>query len=166
VVLGFHGRAHRLSVGHYGVISKGVQYTLFNPGREQARIFDISAPQPKSLDHDFKETIFQPGPIVKEASAPDLEDPRIKYLGRLDESQMAGGGGFISAAGARSTSIHGITLKELVDGVLGAHYLSLFMVQFRPGGAGTTHDHPFEEIYFFVSGNARLRAARQARAQT
>ena len=37
VILNFHGRAHRLSAGHYGVVSKAVQYTLFNPGDEAAR---------------------------------------------------------------------------------------------------------------------------------
>ncbi len=155
VILRFHDRAHRLAVGHYGVISKAVQYTLFNPGSVPARIFDMNAPQPKPLDHDFKDTIFQPGEVAKQARAPDLDDPRVKYLGRFDEAHMAGDGGFISAAGARSTSIRGIILKELVDRMLGARHQSLFMVQFRPGGAGTTHDHPHEEIYFLLSGKAR-----------
>ena len=155
VILNFHGRAHLLSTGYYGVISKGVQYTLFNPGDEPARLFDMNAPQPKPMDHDFVDTIFQPGEVVKSASAPDLDDPRIKFLGRFDESQMPTGGGSISAVGVRSNSIHGIIIKEFVDRMLGANHLALFMVQFQPNGTGTTHDHPLEEIYYLLSGKAR-----------
>jgi mannose-6-phosphate isomerase-like protein (cupin superfamily) len=28
------------------------------------------------------------------------------------------------------------------------------MVEFQPGGDGNVHDHPFEETYFFLSGEA------------
>ncbi len=32
--------------------------------------------------------------------------------------------------------------------------MSLFMVQFQPGGEGTVHDHMFEESYFLTHGEA------------
>jgi quercetin dioxygenase-like cupin family protein len=32
--------------------------------------------------------------------------------------------------------------------------LTLFMVEFQPGGEGNVHDHPFEESYFLLSGEA------------
>ena len=38
--------------------------------------------------------------------------------------------------------------------MLEAQHLTLFMVDFQPGGAGNIHDHPFEETYFFLSGEA------------
>ena len=155
IVLSFHGRAHRLSAGHYAVISKAVQYTLYNPGSEPARIFDMNAPQPKPLDHEFKDTIFQPGEVVKNAAAPDLDDPRVKFVGHFDDAQMGGGGATISAVGVRSASIRGIVLKEFIDRMFGAVHQALFMVQFQPGGVGTTHDHPLEETYFIMSGQAR-----------
>ena len=28
--------------------------------------------------------------------------------------------------------------------------LTLFMVEFQPGGEGNIHDHPFEESYFLL----------------
>ena len=42
----------------------------------------------------------------------------------------------------------------MIDRMLGAEHMSMFMVQFRPGGIGTQHDHAFEESYFFLSGEA------------
>ena len=161
VILSFHGRAHRLSTGHYGVIAKGVEYTMFNPGETPVRMFDMNAPQPKSPDHDFKDTIFQsddPGDIVRDAAAPDLDDPRVKYLGRFDEAQLpeGGSGASIAGVGVRSNSIHGINIIEFIDRMLGAHHLAMFMVEFQPGGAGTTHDHPLEEVYYIMSGQARV----------
>lgn len=158
VVLSFHGRAHRLSAGHFGVIAKAVEYTLYNPGDVPVEIFDMNAPQPKPLDHSFKDTIFQPGSVIKEAEVPNLDDPRIKYIGFFDHNSMGDGGGTISAVGVRSASIHGINLKELIDGMFGAYHLALFLVQFAPGGTGTTHDHPLEETYYILSGKARLTA--------
>jgi mannose-6-phosphate isomerase-like protein (cupin superfamily) len=155
VILQFHGRAHHLSAGHFGVIAKAVPYTLFNPGDAPVRLLDMNAPQPKPGDHDFADTIFQPGEVARAAAVPDLDDPRIKYLGRFDETRMAGKGDNISAVGVRSSSIRGIVLAEMIDRMFGAYHLALFMVQFQPGGVGTTHDHPLEETYFVMSGRAR-----------
>jgi mannose-6-phosphate isomerase-like protein (cupin superfamily) len=154
VILNFHGRAHRLGSGHYGVINKAVEYTFYNPGDVPVRMFDMNAPQPKAPDHMFQDTIFQPGEVVKDAAVPNLDDPRVKYLGQFSEAQLTGSC-TISGVGVRSNSIAGINIQEFIDTMLGAHHLALFLVQFAPGGAGTTHDHPLEEIYYFLSGQAR-----------
>ena len=157
MVLNFHGRAHLLSEGHYGVIQKGVQYTFHNPGKSPARMFDMNAPQPKPLDHDFKDIIFQPGEIVKTAEPVNLGDPRVKFLGFYPNQEITDTATSISAVGVRSHSIDGIVVKELIDRMLGAHHLALFLVQFQPGGMGTSHDHPLEETYFILSGKARTK---------
>lgn len=155
VVLNFHGQAHLLSEGHYGVIQKGIEYTFHNPGSEPVRMFDMNAPQPKSADHDFKDIIFQPGKIVTSAEPVNLKDPRVKHLGLYPNVEITDTATSISAVGVRSNSIDGIVVKELIDRMLGAHHLALFLVQFSPGGMGTMHDHPLEEIYFILSGKAR-----------
>jgi mannose-6-phosphate isomerase-like protein (cupin superfamily) len=46
----------------------------------------------------------------------------------------------------------GISVKMLVDRVLGADLLTMFTVDYEVGGAAQAHDHPFEETYFFLSG--------------
>ena len=40
----------------------------------------------------------------------------------------------------------------LVDRVFGADLLTMFTVDYEPGGSAQQHDHPFEEAYFFLAG--------------
>ena len=48
----------------------------------------------------------------------------------------------------------GINVKMMVDPDLGAQLATMFMVQYDPDGATGPHDHPFEETYFFLEGQA------------
>lgn len=155
LILQFHGRAHRLHAGHYVVIHKAVPYTLHNPGTGETELLEMCAPQPKPDGHSFTDTFFRAGTPATDGAIPSPDDPTIKFIGFLANENFVSSGDTISAVGARSNSIHGITLKELVDRMFGAEHLALFMVQFAPGGAGTTHDHPLEEIYYIVSGQTK-----------
>ena len=148
------GRSHLLGRNHYGVIPKATTYAYYNPSGEPARILEMMAPQPKPLTTGFDDTIFVADtPLVREAAVPDLTDPRIKNLGQFEESSLPSAGQ-ISGTGVRSSSIYGVSIREFVDRMLGAQHLSMFLVQFAPGGMGTQHDHPHEESYFILSGKA------------
>lgn len=149
------GRAHQLGKDHYGLVRLGMSYAVYNAGPGPVRLLEMSAPQPKPDDSNFRDTLFQhDGGIVESAEPPDLRDPRVNaYLGRFDDSQLPDAGD-IAAVGARSGSIHGVAIKEFIDRMLGAQHLAMFMVQFRPGGMGTQHDHPLEESYFVLQGEA------------
>ena len=46
----------------------------------------------------------------------------------------------------------GISVKMLIDRVFGAELLTMFTVDYEPGGSAQQHDHPFEEAYFFLDG--------------
>ena len=48
----------------------------------------------------------------------------------------------------------GINVKMMVDSDLGAQLATMFMVHYDPDGATGPHDHPFEETYFFLEGQA------------
>jgi mannose-6-phosphate isomerase-like protein (cupin superfamily) len=48
----------------------------------------------------------------------------------------------------------GITVKMMVDSDLGAQLTTMFMVQYAPDGMAGPHDHPFEETYLFLEGQA------------
>ncbi|NUP37577.1 MAG: cupin domain-containing protein, partial [Streptomyces sp.] len=48
----------------------------------------------------------------------------------------------------------GITVKMMVDSDLGAVASTMFMVQYAPDGVAGSHDHPFEETYYFLEGEA------------
>ena len=62
----------------------------------------------------------------------------------------------------------GISVKMLVDRVLGADLLTMFTVDYEPRGSAQAHDHPFEETYFFLAGEIQAEldgtATRSARA--
>ena len=64
----------------------------------------------------------------------------------------------------------GISVKMLVDRDLGADLLTMFTVDYEPGGAAQAHDHPFEEAYVFldgeIEGDARRRGSHPARRAT
>ena len=48
----------------------------------------------------------------------------------------------------------GITVKPMVDSDLDAQLSTMFMVQYDPDGVAGAHDHPFEETYYFLEGQA------------
>lgn len=154
VVFASGGHAHLLRKDYYGVIPKATPYSYFNSGKEPVRILEVMAPQPKPPESGFNDTLFDTnGTLIREAGTPNLSDPRIKRIGRFEESQLPDAGQ-IAGTGVRSSSIYGVSIKEFIDRMLGAQHLSLFMVQFAPGGMGTQHDHPHEETYFLLSGKA------------
>ena len=155
IVLTVDGRSARLPKDYYGLIPIGSTYSMYNAGAEPARLLEMMAPQPKPEDGNFQDTYFQRnGDVIQEAEIADLGDPRIaRHLGLFEESQIPDAGQ-IAAVGARGGSIHGVSIKEFIDRMLGAEHLAMFLVQFRPGGMGTQHDHPLEETYFFLSGEA------------
>lgn len=151
-----NGRDVQINKNDYGVIPMGTTSAWRNTGSERALILEMMSPQPKPEDYYFNDIYF-----LSDAHAPesgetvDFGDPRdSKYLGHFDETQLPSATGEIQAVGARGGAIHGISLKELIDQMLGAQHMSLFVVQFQPGGEGTVHDHMFEESYFLVSGQA------------
>lgn len=151
-----NGRDIQLHANDYGLIPMGTNSAWRNTGSERALILEMMSPQPKPADYFFKDTYFIPeGRAPHSAYKPDFGDPRdSKYLGHFEQAQLPDAGGEIQAVGARGGAIYGISLKELIDRMLGAQHMSLFIVQFQPGGEGTVHDHMFEESYFFVSGKA------------
>ena len=50
----------------------------------------------------------------------------------------------------------------LIDHAFGADLMTMFAVDCEIGGAVQTHDHPFEETYFFLAG--RVEAEIEGRA--
>ena len=51
----------------------------------------------------------------------------------------------------------------LVDRVFGAELLTMFTVDYEPGGAAQVHDHPFEETYFFLDGEVEAELDGETR---
>ncbi len=147
------GRDYLLGPGDYGIIPFGVPHAWRNVGDQPVRWFEALSPQPKAPGQE-RDTLFLKKETAPSTGAPpDFRNPMTRYLGHFDEAQMPPPSQ-LQMAGYRGSSIAGISLKMLVDHQLGAQHLTLFMVEFQPGGAGNIHDHPFEETYFLLSGEA------------
>jgi len=147
------GHEYQLGSGDYGIIQAGVPHALHNIEDHPVRWLEVLSPQPKAPNQERDILFLKAETAPNRGSPPDFRDPMTRYLGHFDDAQMPPHA-LLQMEGYRGTSISGISLKMLVDHMLGAQHLTLFMVEFQPGGAGNIHDHPFEEAYFFLSGEA------------
>lgn len=147
------GRAYQFGPGDYGIIQAGVPHAWRGRGGQPARWLEMLSPQPKPAGLERDTFFFKEATSPVEGSPPDFRDPTTRYLGHFDNLQMPPPSQ-LQMDGYRGSNIYGISLKMLVDRMLGAQHLTLFMVEFQPGGDGNIHDHPFEETYFLVSGEA------------
>jgi mannose-6-phosphate isomerase-like protein (cupin superfamily) len=148
----------RISEGGYGVIPIAMPHRWRNEGELSVRWAEMQAPAPRSAYQD--DTFVVPGPTADGASDVDVRDPRNRYFGKITPSQMDPGRqsqDLLEVTASMRTALlvyGGINVKMMVDSDLGAQLATMFMVQYDPDGATGPHDHPFEETYFFLEGQA------------
>jgi quercetin dioxygenase-like cupin family protein len=150
--------ATRLVPGDYGLLPLGVPNAWRNDGPEPATWAQMRAPQPRAA---YAYDIYHvPDLAHTEPGAVDSRDPRTRSFGHIEASNM-----FVQNQRqenlAQSASMRtallvysGITVKMMVDSDLGALLTTMFMVQYDEAGVAGPHDHPFEETYLFVEGEA------------
>lgn len=153
VVGSVDGRAYHFVPGDYGVIPVGVAHSWRNIDSRPVRWLEMLAPQPKPAGRGNDTYFLKSGTAPTEGTPPDLRDPRTRNLGHFDEIQLPAPSQ-LQMDGYRGGNVHGISLRMLVDRMLGAQHMAFFIVEFQPGGEGNVHDHPFEETYFILSGEA------------
>jgi quercetin dioxygenase-like cupin family protein len=166
LLLELAGQVHRLVAGDYAFIPLGVWHALASAGSEQTGFLSVNTPQRLGPDAVRKDTFFVREPFDLEAFAaraarPAFGSPTTRWVGhyegtppqaealRLDDPARGR-----KPAGMDTALIvySGISVKMLVDRVFGADLLTMFTVDYEPGGSAQQHDHPFEETYFFLAG--------------
>lgn len=153
VLCSIDNRNYRFTAGDYAIIQAGVPHSWRSAGESTVRWLEMLSPQPKAAGLE-RDTFFLPqATALSEGQPPDFRDPMTRYLGHFSDEQMPPPSQ-LQMDGYRGSNIFGISLKMLVDRMLGAQHLTLFMVEFQPEGEGNVHDHPFEETYFLLSGEA------------
>lgn len=153
VLVSFDGHAYQLGQGDYGIIQASVPHAWRALGEQPVRWLEMISPQPKAPGLEC-DTFFYKGETAPgKGQPPDFRDPTTRHLGHFDDGQMPPPAQ-LQGVGYNGSNIYGISIKSLVDQMLGAQHLTLFMVEFQPGGDGNIHDHPFEESYFLLSGEA------------
>jgi mannose-6-phosphate isomerase-like protein (cupin superfamily) len=150
--------ATRLVPGDYGLLPLGVPHEWRNEGGEPARWAQMRAPQPRSA---YAQDVYDvPALAPAEPSTVDPRDPRTRTFGHIEaanmEVQQQRQEMLAMSASMRTALLvySGITVKMMVDSDLGALLTTMFMVQYDPAGVAGPHDHPFEETYLFLEGEA------------
>ncbi len=148
--LAVSGSVHRLGVDDYALVPLGAVHALRS--RAGARWIEVVAPQARLEPRD---TFFAGEPVDWTRSArPDFASPLRGAVGHFAEAQLPPPSE-LQMEGYSGGDVTGIRLKMLIDKVFGAQHMNVFMVEFQPGGAGNSHDHPLEEAYVILSGRAR-----------
>ena len=166
LLLEIDGHVHRLARGDYALMPVGTWHALANGAAEEVRWLSVNTPQRLAPDAGRRDTFFASAPFDPDAFAeraerPAFGDPRLRWVGHyggtppqaealvLDEPARG------RRPAGRDTALvvySGISVKMLVDRVFGAELLTMFTVDYEPGGSAQVHDHPFEETYFFLDG--------------
>ncbi|MGW2381866.1 cupin domain-containing protein [Streptomyces sp. NPDC001658] len=158
VVLDVPEGSYLLEEGDYGLLPTGVPHAWRGAGDTVARWADMLAPVPRArYGHD---TQAVPALPAREPVRLDVRDPRTRSFGHFEPAQMDPGKqsqDLLAVSASMRTALlvySGITVKMMVDGDLGAVASTMFMVQYAPDGVAGSHDHPFEETYLFLEGEA------------
>lgn len=157
--IGIGSGKHRLVKDDFGFVPVSTPHAWSNPFDEPATWYRIRAPQPRTIG-DSVGTIpiadYEPptvGRPVKEL------DPLSQHLGRFAETDLSAPGP-LAMPGTHGHNIRDVSVRMMVDDVLGAVHHQTFMVQFAPSHdstlSGSPHFHPFEEAYFLLQGEGEV----------
>jgi quercetin dioxygenase-like cupin family protein len=177
LLLEIDGHHHRLIRGDYALMPVGTWHALANAGSESTRWLSVNTPLRLAPDAGRRDTFFDPAAFdlaafASRAELPPFGDPRLRYVGHYDGTPPQTEALALDdpARGrrpvGRDTALvvySGISVKMLVDRVFGAELLTMFTVDYEPGGSSQVHDHPFEETYFFLDGEITAEIDGQIR---
>jgi quercetin dioxygenase-like cupin family protein len=150
------GLEYQVGPGDYGLAPIGVPHWI-SAGQGPLRWLAVRAPRPPEARVAPRTVRAEPGTATP-LGRPSETDPRHRLAGHFEDGDL-GSYGPLLMPGYHGPNIRNISLHMLVDRLLGAQHHTLFMVEFAPragrGRAAKEHYHPFEEIYFYLSGSAR-----------
>lgn len=178
LLLDIDGRVHRLVGGDFALIPVATWHALANAGASPTRWLSVNTPQRLGADAGRRDTFFAAdafdlAAMDGRAERPPFGDPRLRLVGHYDGTPPQAEALRLDdpARGRRPAGMDtalivysGISVKMLVDRVFGAELLTMFTVDYEPGGSAQVHDHPFEEAYFFLDGE--LEAEIDGRSHT
>ncbi len=165
LLLDLGGVIHRLVEGDFALMPVGLRHALGNDGTAGVRWLSLNSPQRLDPGAGRRDTFYgAPQDLAAMAAAaarPAFGDPSLRLVGHY-----LGTGPQIEALAVRDpargrapagmdTAIlaySGISVKMMVDRGFGADHVTMFTVDYEPGGSAQQHDHPFEEAYVFVAG--------------
>lgn len=148
---------------YFGLVPYAVGHAWSNPTDQRVRMLRVHAPQPRPIDGRGTWGVFEAPEtqVPTQGVAVDELDPAKPYVGHFDQTDMAPPGS-ISMPGYHGANVQNVQIRMMVDDLLGARHHAMFIVQFTPGVVDNAplktakeHFHPFEEIYYLISGQTR-----------
>jgi quercetin dioxygenase-like cupin family protein len=158
VVLDTPEGAVSLRPGDYALLPTGYPHAWRNDDTDVARWARMLAPQPRQRHGG--DAFAVPLPKTGAPTGIDVRDPRNRLFGHIEPSNMDSSRqsqDLLALSASMRTALlvySGITVKMMVDSDLGANLHTMFMVRYEPDGVAGPHDHPFEETYLFLDGEA------------
>ncbi len=150
--------SYLLNPQDFGVAPIATPHAWHNPFDEPLRMYQVRGPQPRQNNLMPSAYAVNTVAVPKDGRAINEFDPTCRYVGHFSETDMPHPGP-LSMPGYHGHNIRDISIRMMVDDILGAQHHTLFVVEFAansgtPGRAARTHYHPFEEAYYFLSGSA------------
>lgn len=169
LILEIGGAVHRLIAGDYAHMAIGIRHTLANAGSDEVRWLSVNSPQRQAPDSARRDTFFDrvpvdPAALAERSVRPPFGDPTLRSVGHYEGTPPQQEALRVAdpARGRRPAGMDtallaysGISVKMLVDRTFGADLVTMFTVDYEPGGAAQAHDHPFEETYLFLAGEVQ-----------
>jgi quercetin dioxygenase-like cupin family protein len=150
------GLTYQVAAGDYGFSPVAAGHALAAT-EEDLSWLSVRAPKPPTFS-GAASSLPAADIAGEELGRPSETDPRHRFAGHFELSDLAPPAQ-LSMPGYHGPKIRNISLHMLVDRLLGAQHHTLFVAQIAPragqGQAASEHYHPFEEIYFFLSGGMR-----------
>jgi quercetin dioxygenase-like cupin family protein len=157
-VVNLDGRTFSLRPGDFGLIPVAAGHSWANHAHA-ARLLRVYSPLPRPIGGKGAWGVYAAPDIAipGEGEAIDELHPRHNLFGHFDDSDLPPPASILMP-GYHGANIRNVSIRMMVDELLGSRHHTLFIVEFAPSGApalsAREHFHPFEEIYFFLSGEA------------
>jgi quercetin dioxygenase-like cupin family protein len=152
------GLRYDVAAGDYGLSPVAAAHAL-DAADDGLSWLSVRAPQPPRFPGAASSIPAGPG-TGEDLGRPSETDPAHRHAGHFELSDLAPYAQ-LSMPGYHGPRVTGISVRMLVDRLLGAQHHTMFIAQIapQPGQAHPPgeHYHPFEEIYFFLSGAVRGR---------
>jgi len=166
LLLELDGHVYRLASGDYALIPIGTWHALGNARDEGVRWLSVNTPMRLGTEAGRRDTFFARrefdlASLEARGARPVFGSPGLRWIGHYDGTPPQAEALRLDdpARGRKPAGMDtallaysGISVKMLADRNFGAELLTMFTVDYEPGGSAQAHDHPFEETYFFMSG--------------
>ena len=134
----------KLAQDDYALISTGVTHAYRNVSNKPARWFDMQAPQPKPPGQ-WQDTFFAADEIAWPQHVLPLQDARVTQTGHFEPR---------SPIINPNAGVSGLRVFRFMEKAFGAQCFYMMRGELSPGGVRGYHDHPVEESYLALEGEA------------